>query len=275
MRSWGGPFGTSPAPTEGPRRNEATTREDGSFELIVGEPGRYSVSAPRRGAPPQLSLATGGDTGRRGLRPRARLLGRPRERPGGGQGNAGGGGPGLREREPQGATRRRRWRGRRHGTRRPIRAPGAARRVSPERAGPWVCGDGTGAGPRRRRRHRPPYRARTRPGDPGPCGECRRAGRAERAGHGPRPGDPVQTVRAPFAQAPGRRQLRPRKPARQASRQPLCGFGDRGFAIRAGVEAPAPATSPSPFDPGGGLRLRVPGADNAPSSRAPSRRCAA
>jgi Carboxypeptidase regulatory-like domain len=49
-----GGFGSSAAPSDGPRRNEAITREDGSFEMIVSEPGRYHVTAQT--AIPRMSL---------------------------------------------------------------------------------------------------------------------------------------------------------------------------------------------------------------------------
>jgi len=41
----GGASAPSAAPPSGPQRNRAITRDDGSFELLVSEPGRYSVSA--------------------------------------------------------------------------------------------------------------------------------------------------------------------------------------------------------------------------------------
>jgi hypothetical protein len=41
----GGAAGGSAASPDGPRRNAATTREDGSFEAILSEPGRHQVSA--------------------------------------------------------------------------------------------------------------------------------------------------------------------------------------------------------------------------------------
>jgi hypothetical protein len=41
----GMPQGAPPAPTTGPQRMTATTREDGSFEMLVDEPGQYGLNA--------------------------------------------------------------------------------------------------------------------------------------------------------------------------------------------------------------------------------------
>ena len=51
LRNWGagvmhvyGPGAGAPTPTSGPERMTAVTREDGSYEMLVDEPGRYSVN---------------------------------------------------------------------------------------------------------------------------------------------------------------------------------------------------------------------------------------
>jgi hypothetical protein len=49
-----GGYSSSAAASDGPRRNEAVTREDGSFEMIVSEPGRYHVTAQT--ATPRMAL---------------------------------------------------------------------------------------------------------------------------------------------------------------------------------------------------------------------------
>lgn len=49
-----GPAGLSSAAQTGPQRNRAVTREDGSFELLLSEPGRYNVMARAQGPRTQL-----------------------------------------------------------------------------------------------------------------------------------------------------------------------------------------------------------------------------